>query len=87
MSFESPDFGAVSQFRQLVALSDRFDEFRKLDTAVVGISVDSPESLLAWSRTSRREGGLGGPLNFPLVSDLSGEIGEAYGARWLVRSC
>lgn len=68
---------------ELVALSDRFEEFRKLNTAVVAISVDSPESLLAWSRTSRRDGGLGGALNYPLVSDLSGGIGEAYGARWL----
>jgi alkyl hydroperoxide reductase subunit AhpC len=50
---------------ELVAMSDRHDEFRKLNTAVVAISVDSAEALLAWSKISRREGGLGGPLNIP----------------------
>jgi peroxiredoxin (alkyl hydroperoxide reductase subunit C) len=49
----------------------------------VGISVDSAESHFAWSNAARKDGGLGGPLAYPLVSDLSGAISEAFGCRWL----
>lgn len=73
---------------ELVALSDRIAEFEQINAEVVAISVDSVESHLAWSNVARKDGGLGAPLAYPLVSDLSGGISEAYGARWLAgHSC
>jgi len=53
------------------------DEFRKIGTEIVGISVDSKYSHLAWINTPRKEGGLGG-INFPLVADLTKSICRDY---------
>ena len=63
---------------EITAFSDRYDEFKSLNTEVLGVSVDSQFSHLAWIQTPRNEGGLG-DLKYPLVSDLKREIAEAYG--------
>lgn len=62
---------------ELTAFSDRYDDFAKLDTEVLGISVDSPFVHLAWSQTERNEGGVG-DLKYPLVSDIKREISQKY---------
>jgi|TARA_B100001250_G_C19674468_1_gene733021 peroxiredoxin (alkyl hydroperoxide reductase subunit C) len=62
---------------EITAFSDRFDEFKDLSTEVLGISVDSEYSHLAWLQTERQAGGLG-DLNYPLISDLKKEISSAY---------
>ncbi|KAI8107925.1 hypothetical protein M9434_004867 [Picochlorum sp. BPE23] len=63
---------------EITAFSDRYEEFKNLNTEVLGVSVDSQFSHLAWVQTPRNEGGLG-DLAYPLVSDLKREISEAYG--------
>ena len=45
---------------------------------VLGVSVDSQFSHLAWVQTPRNEGGLG-EIRYPLVADLKKEISESYG--------
>jgi peroxiredoxin (alkyl hydroperoxide reductase subunit C) len=62
---------------EITAFSDRFDEFKDLSTEVLGISVDSEYSHLAWLQTERQAGGLG-DLNYPLISDLSQTITRDY---------
>ncbi len=62
---------------EIVAFSDKVQEFKKRDVQVLGVSVDSQFSHLAWVNTPRNEGGLGG-LDYPLVSDLSKEISKSY---------
>ena len=62
---------------EITAFSDRFSEFATLETEILGVSVDSEFSHLAWLQTKRDEGGLGN-LNYPLVSDLKKEISAAY---------
>ena len=49
---------------------ERADEFRKIGAEVIGASVDSHFTHLAWIKTPRKEGGLG-KMNIPLVSDLT----------------
>ncbi len=51
---------------EITAFSDRHGEFAKLNTEVLGVSVDSQFTHLAWIQTDRKEGGLG-DLNYPLV--------------------
>ena len=51
-------------------ISDRVEEFRKIGAEVIGASVDSHFTHLAWIKTPRKEGGLG-KMNIPLVSDLT----------------
>lgn len=62
---------------EIAAFSDRYDEFKELNTEVLAISVDSEFAHLAWIQTDRKEGGVG-DLNYPLVSDLKKEISAAY---------
>lgn len=63
---------------ELLAFSDRIDEFRRRDCEVLGVSVDSVHSHLSWRRASRAEGGVG-DLTYPLVSDLDKSIARDYG--------
>lgn len=62
---------------EITAFSDRYDEFKALNTEVLGVSVDSEFSHLAWIQTDRKLGGLG-DLAYPLVSDIKKEISSAY---------
>ncbi|XP_066146638.1 peroxiredoxin-4 [Euwallacea fornicatus] len=63
---------------EILAFSDRVDEFKQINTAVVACSVDSHFTHLAWINTPRKEGGLG-KINIPLLSDLSHSISKDYG--------
>jgi peroxiredoxin (alkyl hydroperoxide reductase subunit C) len=62
---------------EIIAFSDRYEEFSKLKTEVLGISVDSEFSHLAWIQTERKQGGIG-DINYPLVSDIKKEISAKY---------
>ncbi len=63
---------------EIVAFSDRVGEFRKRNAEVIGVSVDSQYSHLAWIQTPRAQGGLG-PMHYPLVADLTKKIAADYG--------
>lgn len=63
---------------EIIAYSDRSEEFRKLGCEVLACSVDSHFSHLAWVNTPRNKGGLG-PMKIPLLSDLSKSISREYG--------
>ena len=63
---------------EIIAFSDRFAEFEKLNTAVVACSVDSKHSHLAWTNTPRNNGGLGS-MSIPILSDLTKSIAKDYG--------
>ena len=62
---------------EITAFSDNFTKFAELNTEILGVSVDSEFSHLAWLQTERDAGGLG-DLKYPLVSDLKKEISAAY---------
>lgn len=62
---------------EITAFSDQYGEFKGLNTEVLGVSVDSEFSHLAWIQTERKAGGLG-DLAYPLVSDIKKEISGAY---------
>lgn len=63
---------------EILAFSDRIEEFRKINTEVIACSVDSHFTHLAWINTPRKEGGLGN-IKIPLLSDLSHKISKEYG--------
>jgi alkyl hydroperoxide reductase subunit AhpC len=63
---------------EIIAFSDRIAEFHKRNTEVIGVSVDSHFSHLAWIERERAQGGLG-ELHYPLVSDLTKKIAADYG--------
>jgi len=74
--FYPANFTPVSP-TELIALSDRIKDFRKLSTQILAISVDSPFSHLRSLLSSRDEGGLQ-DLKYPLVSDLTQTITNDY---------
>jgi peroxiredoxin 2/4 len=74
--FYPANFTPVSP-TELLALSDRIKEFRKLSTQILAISVDSPFCHLRYLISSRDEGGLEG-LKYPLISDLRQTITNDY---------
>ncbi|XP_049869806.1 peroxiredoxin-4-like isoform X2 [Pectinophora gossypiella] len=63
---------------EILAFSERVEEFRKINTEVVACSVDSHFTHLAWINTPRKEGGLG-KIKIPLLSDLTHSIAKDYG--------
>jgi len=63
---------------EIIAFSDRVEEFRKIGAEVIGASVDSEFTHLAWIKTPRKEGGLG-KMNIPLVADMTKQISRDYG--------
>ncbi|KAM9945196.1 hypothetical protein ACTFIT_003450 [Dictyostelium discoideum] len=63
---------------EIIAFSNAAEEFKKAGCELVGCSIDSPFTHLAWINTPRKEGGLGG-INIPLLSDLTHQISKDYG--------
>lgn len=58
--------------KELCSLRDDYDAWGELDAEVVGVSVDSPFALQAWSQEQG--------FQFPLLSDFNRQVSRAYGA-------
>jgi alkyl hydroperoxide reductase subunit AhpC len=62
---------------EIISFSDRADEFEKLGVQILGVSVDSQFSHLAWRNLPRDQGGLGN-IKYPLVADITKQIARDY---------
>ena len=62
---------------EIIAFSEQIAEFEKRNTEVLGVSIDSKFSHLAWRNVDRKAGGLGS-IKYPLVSDLDKSISRSY---------
>lgn len=62
---------------ELHAFQQELDAFEKRSAQVVGCSVDSANSHLAWLSTPKNKGGIQG-VTYPLVSDLTKSISVDY---------
>lgn len=63
---------------ELIELNKKLEEFEERNTKVIGISVDSVFSHLAWKNTPMSSGGIGN-VRYPIVSDLDKSISKSYG--------
>lgn len=63
---------------EILAFNKAVDEFEQNNCQLIGISVDSHYSHLAWKNTPVNKGGIGN-INYPLVSDLDKSISKNYG--------
>ena len=63
---------------EIIAFDRALSRFEAKNAQVIGISVDSHFTHLAWKNTPRDEGGIG-QVNYPLVSDLNKTISRDYG--------
>ncbi|KAF1314619.1 Peroxiredoxin-2, partial [Globisporangium splendens] len=62
---------------EIIAFSEKAEEFRKIGCEVLGCSTDSKFSHLAWINTPRKKGGLG-EMDIPLIADYNKDIARAY---------
>ncbi len=63
---------------EVVAFSDKIDAFTERNTVVLGVSVDSHFTHLAWQNVPRNQGGLG-KIAYPMVADQTHEISWSFG--------
>ena len=63
---------------EIIAFQEKSAQFEALNTAVVGVSIDSEFSHLAWVNTPRNKGGIEG-VKYPLVADTAKTIASNYG--------
>lgn len=63
---------------EIIAFSDRVEEFRNINCEVLACSTDSIFSHLAWVNTPRKQGGLGN-MKIPLLEDKTHAISLKYG--------
>ena len=62
---------------EIIAFDHRLADFEKRGVQVLGCSVDSHFSHLAWKNTPIKQGGIG-QVKYPLVADLNKSIAKDY---------
>ncbi len=62
---------------ELIAFSKRIKEFNERNVQVIGCSIDSQFTHLAWRNTPVDDGGIG-QVAYPLVADIKHTICQAY---------
>ena len=63
---------------EILAFNKKLDEFKQKNCEVIGVSVDSKFTHLAWKKTKPEDGGIG-DIQYPLVADLNKSIASSYG--------
>jgi peroxiredoxin (alkyl hydroperoxide reductase subunit C) len=62
---------------ELMEFARKADEFKKLHTRLIGISVDSVHSHLAWLQNMREK--MGVEIPYPMIADISMKVSNLYG--------
>uniref|UniRef100_A0A915EHA6 thioredoxin-dependent peroxiredoxin n=1 Tax=Ditylenchus dipsaci TaxID=166011 RepID=A0A915EHA6_9BILA len=63
---------------EIIAFSERSDEFKNLNTVLLAASTDSKFSHLEWISKPRKQGGLG-EMKIPVLADTNHKISRDYG--------
>ena len=62
---------------EFIAFSEIYKELKKRNTELLGLSVDSVSSHIAWIRNVKEKMGVN--LTFPIIADLNKEVAKKYG--------
>ena len=62
---------------EFMAFSEIYDELQKRNTELLGLSVDSVSSHIAWTRNVEEKTKV--KIPFPIIADLNKEVSTAYG--------
>ncbi len=62
---------------EFYSFQKRYDEFRDMDTELIGLSIDQVHSHLKW--TQWIEENLGEDIEFPIIADGNGRVAETLG--------
>jgi peroxiredoxin (alkyl hydroperoxide reductase subunit C) len=63
---------------EVLAFDKALPKFKAKNTEIIGVSIDSQFTHYAWRATPAEQGGIG-PVQFPLVADLTKQISRDYG--------
>ncbi len=62
---------------EIIAFDHRLQEFKDRGVDVIGVSIDSHFSHLAWKNTATNNGGIGN-VQFPLIADIDKSVTTAF---------
>lgn len=62
---------------EFIAFSQAYDEFKALNVQLIGLSIDSVSSHIAWVRNIKEKMGVEVP--FPIIADLDMNVASLYG--------
>jgi peroxiredoxin (alkyl hydroperoxide reductase subunit C) len=62
---------------EFMAFANRYEDFQKLNTELLGLSIDSNYAHIAWVRNIKEKFGV--DIQFPIIEDLSMNVATAYG--------
>lgn len=62
---------------EFIEFARRYDEFEKLNVQLVGVSIDSIYSHIAWVRDIEQHSGV--QVKFPVIADLDTKVSRTYG--------
>ena len=62
---------------EFTAFANRAEDFAKLDTELLGLSIDSHYAHIAWVRSIKESFGI--DIGFPIIADLDMNVAQAYG--------
>jgi peroxiredoxin (alkyl hydroperoxide reductase subunit C) len=62
---------------EFLAFAQRAPEFERRNVQLIGLSVDSVFSHIAWARSLEQSHGV--PIPFPIIADLDQKVARAYG--------
>ncbi len=62
---------------EFLAFTERFDEFQKRNVKLIGLSIDSIHSHMAWMNNIREKTGV--TIPFPVIADLDMNVAKKYG--------
>lgn len=63
---------------EIIAFDKKLSEFQERGCEVVGVSIDSHFTHLAWKNTPIEKGGIGN-IKYPLIADMNKNIAREYG--------
>ena len=63
---------------EILAFNDRVQEFKERNCHLLGVSIDSHFTHLAWKNTDVNKGGIGN-IQYPLIADVTKSIARDYG--------
>lgn len=62
---------------EFIGFQEIYPELRKLNTELLGLSIDSVHSHIAWVRNIEEK--MGVKIEFPVIADLNKDVAEKYG--------
>jgi peroxiredoxin (alkyl hydroperoxide reductase subunit C) len=62
---------------EFVAFQKRFEQFKNLNTELLGLSIDQVQSHIKWVDWIKEK--LGVEIQFPIIADGTGRVAEAFG--------